>query len=61
MIAVILLLLEIGIMFAYGFASTIDMSFTATNPNSDKSYLLVLYIGVALFAIVGWGLIIAYS
>jgi hypothetical protein len=60
-IAVILLLLEIGIMFAYGFATKIDVSIATANIASDNSSSLIMYIGVALFAIVGWGLIIAYS
>jgi hypothetical protein len=45
-------------MFAYGFGSKIDT--TALN-NTDNSTYLVFYLGAAILAIVGWGLIIAYT
>jgi len=57
--AVLLLLLEIGIMFAYGFGTKIGTSIAIDY--TDNSIYLILYIGAALFAIVGWGLILGYS
>lgn len=58
--AVILFLTEIGIMFAYGFGSSLDMTYSKT-ANSDSSAYLISYILAAILAILGWGLIIAYS
>lgn len=58
--AVFLLLFEIGIMFAYGFSSTFA-PFTATTPQSDFSNQIILYTFTALLAILGYGLLIAYS
>jgi TRAP-type mannitol/chloroaromatic compound transport system permease small subunit len=59
-IAILLLLLEIGIMFAYGFGTFIDMAY-ANNANSDNSAKLIFYLLAAILPILGWGLIIAYS
>lgn len=57
-IAVLLLALEIGLMFAYGFGTKVA---TFTSTSVDFSYLFVAYILPAILAILGWGLIIAYS
>ena len=56
--AALLLILEIGIMFAYGFGSKIDITGRA---NTDNSSYLISYLGPAVLAIVGWGLIIGYT
>ncbi len=58
--AVFLFVLEVGIMFAYGFGSSIDMSYSKTANNDSSSYLITYLLG-AILAILGWGLIIAYS
>lgn len=57
--AVLLLVLEVGIMFAYGFGTKIDTSGDVAY--TDHSTQLIVYLGAAMFAIIGWGLIIAYS
>jgi hypothetical protein len=57
--AALLLILEIGIMFAYGFGTKIDTSVAIDG--TDNSIYLITYIGTALIAIVGWGLILGYS
>lgn len=56
--AVLLFLAEVGIMFAYGFGTTINIATTTT---TDGSSLLIFYTLTAILAILGWGLIIAYS
>jgi hypothetical protein len=57
--AALLLVLEIGIMFAYGFGTKIDTSLAIAG--TDNSMYLMVYLGASFFAIVGWGLIIGYS
>lgn len=47
-------------MFAYGYGSSFP-SYTATNPQSDYSDLIILYTFTAMLAILGYGLLIAYS
>jgi hypothetical protein len=58
--ALLLLCLEILIMFAYGYAANFPI-YTATSPQSDYSNLMILYTFTALLAILGYGLLIAYS
>lgn len=55
-----LLMFEVGIMFAYGYGSSFS-TFTATNPPNDQSYQIILYTFTAILAILGYGLIVAYS
>jgi hypothetical protein len=55
-----LLMFEIGIMFAYGYGSSFS-TFTAINPPNDHSYQIILYTFTAILAILGYGLIVAYS
>jgi hypothetical protein len=45
-------------MFAYGYGSSFS-TFTATNPPNDQSYQIILF--TAILAILGYGLIVAYS
>ena len=60
-LAVLLLALEICIGFVYGFKVQFDTR-TANYPlTSDNSSAVILYIIAAVLAILGWGLIIAYS
>ena len=47
-----LLMFEIGIMFAYGYGSSFS-TFTATNPPNDHSYQIILYTFTAILAIGG--------
>ncbi len=47
-------------MFAYGYASNFP-TFTASNPQTDFSDQILLYTFTALLAILGYGLLIAYS
>ena len=47
-------------MFAYGYASYFP-PYTATNPLNDYSNQILLYTFTALLAILGYGLLIAYS
>jgi hypothetical protein len=56
--AVMVFLMEVGLMFAYGFGAQFNNVAQTGNDNADS---LILYILVALLAILGWGLIIAYS
>lgn len=58
--ALMLLCFEVGIMFAYGYGSAFP-SYTATTPQSDYSDLIILYTFTAMLAILGYGLLIAYS
>lgn len=58
--ALLLLMFEIGIMFAYGFAANFTVT-TNTTPLSDHSSAIILYTFTALLAILGYGLLIAYS
>jgi hypothetical protein len=55
-----LLCFEIGILFAYGYGSYFT-TYTATSPQDDYSSLMILYTFTALLAILGYGLLIAYS
>lgn len=50
-------------MFAYGFGTYFNTTTTANALGfySDNSYQLIKFIGSAILAIIGWGLIIAYS
>lgn len=60
-LAILLLCLEICIGFVYGFKAQFDIR-TANYPTtSDNSSAVILYILTAVLAILGWGLIIAYS
>ena len=53
-----LIVLEVGMMVAYGVGSNIQTNFLTT---SDQSSQIILYLLPALLAILGWGLIISYS
>ena len=59
--AFLLLLLEIGLGFAYGFGSQFDTRSTLFPSTQDNSLWVVYYMLAAILAILGWGLIIAYS
>lgn len=47
-------------MFAYGYASYFP-TYTPTSPQNDYSTQILLYTFTALLAILGYGLLIAYS
>jgi hypothetical protein len=55
-----LLCLEVGIIFAYGYGAYFP-SYTTTTPQTDYSDQIILYTFTALLAILGYGLLIAYS
>jgi hypothetical protein len=52
---------EIGIMFAYGYASYFPVYTVGATPQNDFSSSMILYTFTALLAILGYGLLIAYS
>ena len=60
-VAILLLLLEVGLMFAYGFGSEFLIGGTTFPTTSDNTSSLILYTTSAIMALLGWGLIIAYS
>lgn len=60
-VAIILLLLEVGLMFAYGFGSQFTIGGTSFPTTNDNTSSLIFYTTSAIMALLGWGLIIAYS
>lgn len=65
-LSLLLLLFEIGIMFAYGFGSRFfiepsTIAVTGGNAYLDHADKIVLYSFTGLLAILGFGLLIAYS
>lgn len=60
-VAIFLLLLEVGLMFAYGFGSDFVVGGALFPTTSDNTNSLIYYITSAIMALLGWGLIIAYS
>ena len=58
--AFLIIFIELGIMFAYGFSTKFTMLAT-TLPQIDYSSEILLYTFTALLAILGYGLLIAYS
>ena len=60
-VAILLLLLEVGLMFAYGFGSEFLIGGTTFPTTSDNTSSLIFYTTSAIMALLGWGLIIAYS
>ena len=59
--ALFLLLLQAGLGYAYGFGAQFDISNQNYPSTQDNSNSVILYILTAILAILGWGLIIAYS
>ncbi len=57
-LAVFLIILEVGMMVGYGVGSEIKTDFATT---SDQSSQIITYLLPAILAILGWGLIISYS
>jgi hypothetical protein len=47
-------------MFAYGYGSSFS-TYTSANPPNDQSFQIILYTFTAILAILGYGLIVAYS
>ena len=60
-VAFLLLLLEIGLGFIYGFGSQFDTRAAFYPTTQDNSSIVIYYMLAAILAILGWGLIIAYS
>ena len=60
-VAILLLVLEIGLMFAYGFGSEFLTRATYLTTTGDNTEGLIYYTTAAIMALLGWGLIIAYS
>ena len=60
-VAFLLLLLEIGLGFVYGFAAQFDTRTSIFPITQDNSSWVIYYMLAAILAILGWGLIIAYS
>ena len=60
-VAILLLILEVGLMFAYGFGSRFTTGGTTFPTTSDNTSSLIFYMTSAIMALLGWGLIIAYS
>jgi ABC-type polysaccharide transport system permease subunit len=60
-VAILLLILEVGLMFAYGFGSQFQIGGTTFPTTSDNTSSLIFYMTSAIMALLGWGLIIAYS
>jgi hypothetical protein len=59
--AFLLLLLEVGLGFVYGFGSQFDTRTQFYPTTSDNSNTVILYMLATILAMLGWGLIIAYS
>lgn len=60
-VAIFLLVVEVALMFVYGFGSEFDLTTANFPTTSDNSSSLIMYILAAILPILGWGLIIAYS
>lgn len=59
--AILLLVLEVALMFIYGFASEFDITTTSFPTSIDNSRAIIYYTISAILPILGWGLIIVYS
>ena len=57
----LLLVLEVALMFIYGFGAEFDITTTSFPTNRDNTHALVYYVIAAILPILGWGLIIVYS
>lgn len=60
-LGILLLVFEVGIGFAYGFGAQFDTRTSLYSPDADNSSALIFYMLPAILALLGWGLIIAYS
>ena len=57
-LGIFLLALEIALMILYGLLTSVKNTFSTT---TDNSAYLIMYLLPGILALLGWGLIIAYS